>query len=123
MTGAFHMPRYFFVTVLIQSGVGASVLLATRGSKTVAAPKRIEITVSNLTGIDHDRLARPERFELPTPWFVARYSIQLSYGRAAEASGARASREAAYLKRRSRGRPPARATATDLTACTYRRRA
>jgi hypothetical protein len=29
-----------------------------------------------------DLLARPERFELPTPWFVARYSIQLSYGRA-----------------------------------------
>ena len=28
-------------------------------------------------------LARPERFELPTPWFVARYSIQLSYGRTA----------------------------------------
>ena len=27
------------------------------------------------------KLARPERFELPTPWFVARYSIQLSYGR------------------------------------------
>ncbi len=26
-------------------------------------------------------LARPERFELPTPWFVAKYSIQLSYGR------------------------------------------
>ena len=25
-------------------------------------------------------LARPERFELPTPWFEARYSIQLSYG-------------------------------------------
>ena len=23
----------------------------------------------------------PERFELPTTWFVARYSIQLSYGR------------------------------------------
>ena len=30
-----------------------------------------------------EKLARPERFELPTPWFVARYSIQLSYGRAA----------------------------------------
>jgi hypothetical protein len=28
-------------------------------------------------------LARPERFELPTPWFEARYSIQLSYGRVA----------------------------------------
>src|SRR5690606_15245171 len=30
------------------------------------------------------KMARPERFELPTAWFVARYSIQLSYGRAAE---------------------------------------
>ena len=28
-------------------------------------------------------VVRPERFELPTPWFVARYSIQLSYGRIA----------------------------------------
>ena len=26
-------------------------------------------------------LARPERFELPTNWFEASYSIQLSYGR------------------------------------------
>ena len=28
-------------------------------------------------------LVRPERFERPTPWFVAKYSIQLSYGRLA----------------------------------------
>ena len=27
------------------------------------------------------KVARPERFELPTFWFVARHSIQLSYGR------------------------------------------
>ena len=26
-------------------------------------------------------MARPERFELPTTWFEARYSIQLSYRR------------------------------------------
>ncbi len=29
-------------------------------------------------------LVRPERFERPTLWFVARYSIQLSYGRTAK---------------------------------------
>ncbi len=25
-------------------------------------------------------MVHPERFELPTAWFVAKYSIQLSYG-------------------------------------------
>jgi hypothetical protein len=28
-----------------------------------------------------EEMVRPERFELPTLWFVARCSIQLSYGR------------------------------------------
>jgi hypothetical protein len=26
-------------------------------------------------------MVRPERFELPTPWFEAKCSIQMSYGR------------------------------------------
>jgi hypothetical protein len=30
------------------------------------------------------KMVRPERFELPTLWFVARCSIQLSYGRSTE---------------------------------------
>ena len=29
-------------------------------------------------------MARPERFELPTSWFVAMHSIQLSYERTFE---------------------------------------
>ena len=33
----------------------------------------------NLKGFEE--VVRPERFELPTLWFVAKYSIQLSYGR------------------------------------------
>jgi hypothetical protein len=31
-----------------------------------------------------DRMVRPERIELPTSWFVAMRSIQLSYGRISE---------------------------------------
>ncbi len=39
------------------------------------------IYVTHVPGMDLEYVARPERFELPTAWFVARYSIQLSYGR------------------------------------------
>ena len=38
-------------------------------------------------------MARPERFELPTFWFVARHSIQLSYGREKPANFLLAERE------------------------------
>ena|GEM_PF-7080099 len=41
---------------------------------------RAQIKTRRKAGFDI-KLARPERFELPTTWFVARYSIQLSYGR------------------------------------------
>ena len=30
---------------------------------------------------EKEKMVRPERFELPAFWFVARRSIQLSYGR------------------------------------------
>ena len=55
---------------------------------------RQSVVLSGQNGLDEkkapfgalfsDQLARPERFERPTLWFVARYSIQLSYGRAAD---------------------------------------
>ena len=54
--------------------------------------KIVELYRSNLSGKGRlkkkppkggflTNVARPERFELPTFWFVARHSIQLSYGR------------------------------------------
>ncbi len=36
--------------------------------------------LSGFSGSEN-KMARPERFELPTNWFEASYSIQLSYGR------------------------------------------
>ena len=47
----------------------------------------VELQLAPISGRTEDirrseqEMARPERFELPTAWFVARYSIQLSYGR------------------------------------------
>jgi hypothetical protein len=54
------------------------------------------------------KLARPERFELPTSWFVARHSIQLSYGRAASKRKWRISRPALIFGPRSYHNDPAR---------------
>ena len=45
----------------------------------VARFKKIEAAAVSLNF--QINLARPEGFEPPTPWFVAKYSIQMSYGR------------------------------------------
>ena len=46
-------------------------------------PKRKACSISALSFGDPTtlKLVRPERFELPTPWFEAKCSIQMSYGR------------------------------------------
>ncbi len=43
--------------------------------------KQIKVITLRSNIITFICLARPERFELPTTWFEAKYSIQLSYGR------------------------------------------
>jgi hypothetical protein len=42
----------------------------------------VGFTAENVNEEHQNTVARPERLELPTFWFVARRSIQLSYGRA-----------------------------------------
>ncbi len=46
-----------------------------------AALQKIHIKKQQAEACCFGVMVRPERFELPTAWFVARYSIQLSYGR------------------------------------------
>ena len=48
-------------------------------------------------------MVRPERFELPTYWFVARRSIQLSYGRTRVASSETIDRLSGFSRRRKLG--------------------
>ena len=57
----------------------AAVLLAASGSILVAPPKSQVLSLVQVV----DNVVRPDGFEPPTPWFEARYSIQLSYGRPA----------------------------------------
>ena len=46
-------------------------------------------------------MVRPERFELPAFWFVARRSIQLSYGRTRAVSSETIDRLSGILRRRN----------------------
>jgi len=56
-----------------KNGGGCSYELATMAPENKKANQRLASMLA--------LLVRPERFERPTPWFVAKYSIQLSYGR------------------------------------------
>ncbi len=49
----------------------------------VFEPRKTTLPFKALGGFSggENEMARPERFELPTNWFEANYSIQLSYGR------------------------------------------
>ena len=49
--------------------------------RVVARTEAHEKTDTRLRLVSVYYVARPEGFEPPTTWFVARYSIQLSYGR------------------------------------------
>ena len=46
-------------------------------------------------------MVRPERFELPTYWFVASRSIQLSYGRIPKAESETIDRITGFFLRRN----------------------
>ena len=47
-----------------------------------AKSERSEVSLAGCRGPRQSRLVRPARLERATSWFVARRSIQLSYGRA-----------------------------------------
>jgi len=57
-----------------------------RGASTVGIPRKLGVQRELLRDRNRSEatsfLARPERLELPTYWFEASRSIQLSYGRA-----------------------------------------
>ena len=71
----------------VQDGLEKSTRLAERGQRAIwaknAAMRAHERWHDPVTGVDGGtsnggKMARPERFELPAFWFVARRSIQLS---------------------------------------------
>ena len=76
MTGPFHC------AARIEVRATPEVSLRRQGPSE-PGPSRAPETKKAAAGVAFSmiRMARPERFELPTPWFVAKYSIQMSYGR------------------------------------------
>ena len=51
------------------------------------AKSRAERGIWGNSKVSKENMVRPERIELPTSWFVAKHSIQLSYGRLVEKLG------------------------------------
>ena len=55
------------------SGTLANVEIDAPGDRPIRASsifRRTSMAVTHVSGIDQMKVARPERFELPTPWFV-----------------------------------------------------
>ena len=82
----------------------------------LALPFKVLADVGN----SKSKLARPERFELPTTWFVARYSIQLSYGRKIKYTGRRIIRRPRRCVNKRRCNCRGKAYASAYTCCQAR---
>ena len=64
--------------------------MLTQSLRHIFGESRIEVTgafAAENIDKEHGRVVRPGGLELPTFWFVARRSIQLSYGRAVYVRG------------------------------------
>ena len=93
--GGFPPRAFFRAEILSRRAAGWP---ATAKSASRARPAR-PVAGRSSKGILFEKLARPERFELPTPRFVVWCSIQLSYGRLVASGRAGRVREAAETTR------------------------